>query len=182
MPRPSALVPIAPGFEEIETAAIVDVLRRAGVDVTLAGLGGAGPVRGSRGISFVPDAAFEAASHDVEVLVLPGGMKNAEALAADDRITALVRERVAAGRLTAAICAAPLALEAAGVLAGRQFTSYPGVEQRISAGPASSDRVVDAGVLVTSRGPGTAIAFALHLVERLVGPKIRAEVADALLV
>lgn len=174
------LVPVAPGFEEIETASIVDILRRAGVRVTLAGVDGHGPVVGSREIAFVPDASLENVAKASDALVLPGGLRNAERLAADPRILRMIRERVEAGRLTAAICAAPLALDAAGVLQNIRFTCHPSVKSRLAVGTLVDDPVVDSGVIVTSRGPGTAMAFALHLVERLKGTDKRREVADAL--
>jgi DJ-1 family protein len=178
---PRVLVPVAAGFEEIETSTIVDVLRRAGVEVVLAGLAGAGPVRGSRGIGFVAEVGLDEAIGPWDLVVLPGGMKNAEALAADKRVTGLLAERVEAGEPVAAICASALALDRAGVLTPGAYTCYPGVETRLATPGRRDEPVVDAVMVITSQGPGTAMAFALHLVARLVGESKRAEVAGALL-
>lgn len=178
---PRVLVPIAPGFEEIETATVVDVLRRAENVVVLAGLDGPGAHRGSRGIPFVPDEAFEAAEGPWDLVVLPGGMGNAERLAGDGAVRALLRARFEAGEPVAAICAAPMALDAAGVLPSGDYTCYPGIEARLQASGRRGDRVVQAGPVITSQGPATAMEFALALVERLQGSERRAQVAQALL-
>lgn len=175
------LVPIADGFEEIETSSIVDILRRGGVEVVLAGLTGPDPVRGSRGITFVPDAAFDPADHDFDLVVLPGGADNADALAHHDRLTDLLRKRVAAEQPVAAICAAPKALDSSGVLPEGQFTCYPGLESSLKVGGRRDEAVVDHAGVITSQGPGTAMAFALHLLERLEGAEVRGSVADGLL-
>ena len=175
------LVPLAEGFEEIETSTIVDVLRRGGVDVVLAGLAGPGPVRGSRGIVFTPDAAFDPADRAFDLVVLPGGMGGATRLAASDAVKALLRDRIAAGQPVAALCAAPMALDAAGVLHAGAYTCYPGVEAKLATAGRRDDVVVDEGGVITSQGPGTAMAFALHLVQRLEGPAKRESVASGLL-
>ncbi|HKK70398.1 MAG TPA: DJ-1 family glyoxalase III [Candidatus Krumholzibacteria bacterium] len=176
-----ALVLLAEGFEEIETATVVDVLRRAEVEVVLAGLHGENAVQGSRGMVFVPDSAFDEADSDVDLLVLPGGSRGAENLAADPRVRALLRERVDAGRPVAAICAAPFALDQAGVLREGEFTCYPGWESRLDTKGRRHEPVVETEGLVTSQGPGTAMDFALALVARLCGRAKSLEVARALL-
>lgn len=178
-----AVVLLAEGVEELEAVAIVDVLRRAGVEVIAAGLDGAAPVRASRGVVLVPDAPFEVdVAAAADAVVLPGGLGGTERLAADARVRALLRDRAARGALTGAICAAPLALDAAGVLPEGAFTCYPGIEARIEAGGRCVERVVDAGAVITSQGPGTAVEFALRLVERLVDRPTRDRVARGLLV
>jgi DJ-1 family protein len=176
-----ALVLLAEGFEEIETATIVDVLRRAEVDVTLAGLHGGNATRGSRGMVFVPDTSLDEADRDVDLLVLPGGAQGAENLAADARVRAFLRERVDAGQPVAAICAAPLALDQAGVLREGAFTCYPGWESRLETKGRRHETVVESDVVVTSQGPGTAMDFALALVARLCGRAKSLEVARGLL-
>lgn len=175
------LVIVDAGFEEIETAAVVDVLRRAGVEVTLAGRTGTAPLRGARGLVVVPDAAFDP-DWQGDLVVLPGGMANAEALAADPRVLDLLRTRVYSGQPVAAICAAPLALDAAGVLPAGGWTCYPGVEARFTAVGRVDEPVAEYAGVITSQGPGTAIRFALYLAERLVGRAAVAPVAEALLV
>lgn len=163
----NALVLLAEGFEEIEATAIVDVLRRSGVTVTTAALG-TSPVRGSHGISLVADRSLEgvdAATFDA--VVLPGGMPGAKHLKEDPRVLALVAKAAHAGKVVAAVCAGPIALAAAGVLAGRRATAFPGYE--LEGARFSEERVVVDDNVITSRGPGTAIEFSLALVERLVG-------------
>lgn len=178
---PSALVLLADGFEEIETACIVDVLRRAEVDVTLAGIDGARPVTGSRDMVFVPDVGFDEAVPVADAVVLPGGSQGAENLASDARVRALLRDQTDAGRLVAAICAAPLVLDEAGVLPENGFTCYPGVEARIRTEGRRHEKVVESGSIVTSQGPGTALDFALTLVAHLCGRARAVEVGRDLL-
>lgn len=175
------LVVLAPGFEEIETSTIVDVLRRAGQEVVLAGLQGTEPCRGSRGIVFVPDAALSDLDDGFDWLVLPGGLPGTEAMAADEALLQRIRRRAEEGRPVAAICAAPLVLDRAGVLPRAGFTCYPTLADRIRTPGRLDDRVVDAGGVVSSQGPATAMEFALYLVERIAGPERRAEIAKGLL-
>ena len=166
--RQTILVPLAPGFEEIEAVAIVDVLRRAELDVTLAGLS-AGPVLGAHGITLETDCALdELEPSSIAALVLPGGQPGTDNLMADERILELVRELQAQERTTAAICAAPMVLAKAGVLEGRPATSHPTVRDRLAGAEVQdAPRVVRSGSVFTSQGPGTALEFALALVAEL---------------
>lgn len=179
---PDVVVPLAAGFEEIEAVTVIDVLRRASVRVVVAGVDGPGPVTGSRGIVVVPDRAWADADGDAGWIVLPGGKGGAERLAEHPGVQAALAARSADGRPVAAICAAPFALDAAGLLQDAGFTCYPGWEARIRASGRRDEPVVDAGFVVTSQGPGTAMGFALHLVGRIRGASVRAEVAAGLLV
>jgi 4-methyl-5(b-hydroxyethyl)-thiazole monophosphate biosynthesis len=164
-------VPLAEGFEEIEAVTIVDLLRRAGIEVRTASLAGA-RVTGSHGIAVVADIAIgDADAADYDMIALPGGMPGAEHLKQDSRVIALLRRFADEGRYTAAICAAPGVLAHAGLLDGRRATSFPGF---LGPGSApgiglSDDPVVVDGKVVTSRGPGTAIDFSLVLIELLSG-------------
>lgn len=165
---PRVLVPLAPGFEEIEAVTVIDVLRRGGAEVVVAGLDGAGAVQGSHDIVVMAPASFaEVAGEIFDLVVLPGGEPGATRLAAEPRIRAVLQEQAAAGRVLGAICAAPKVLAAAGLLHGREATSHPSVESELrSAGTRySTARVVSSGGIVTSRGPGTALEFALALLE-----------------
>lgn len=164
------LVPLAQGCEELEAVTIIDILRRAGVEVTSAGLT-AGPVHASRGTVLLPDMSLDAMlQQEFDMIVLPGGMPGSEHLKNDVRIIALLQNMSAAGKYVAAICAAPMALHAAGLLQGRRATSYPGVlDQLPGTHIICADAVVVDGRLVTSRGPGTAMDFSLMLVELLLG-------------
>lgn len=176
----NVLVPLANGFEEIEAVTIIDVLRRAGVVVTVAGLAD-GPARGSHDIVLEPDTTLDAVrAASFDAVVLPGGMPGAKHLSEDPRVLEIVRRSVESGRLTAAICAAPIVLEAAGVLKGVRATSYPG--HALPSARYSEDSVVEDGVIVTSRAAGTAMEFALALVTRLVSPAKARELTERMLV
>lgn len=180
---PRVLVPLAPGFEELEAVAIVDVLRRAGVEVTVAGLA-PGPVRGSHGIELATDVALEAVlSQAFDMVVLPGGMPGTTNLLEDQRVLACLRAQHAGGRAVAALCAAPLVLAAAGLLSGVRVTAHPSVRAKLGdAQVVAAPRVVRSGRVITSQGPGTALEFALALVEELFGAKKAGELARAMLV
>ena len=176
------LVPLAQGCEEIEAATIVDVLRRAGVDVVTAGLA-PGPVRGSHGMQLVPDTSLDAVLEErFDMVALPGGMPGASHLAGDARLLALLRRMAEAGKYVAAICAAPTVLAQAGLLRGKAATSYPGFLDRSPAPGMTyrTDAVVADGRIVTSRGPGTAMDFSLQLAELLAGEAVRREVEAGL--
>jgi len=173
---------LAEGFEEIEAVTILDVLRRAELDVTALGVAGI-EVAGSHGIVVRADATLAAAAgRRWDLVVLPGGMPGAAHLRDSEPVQALVKEQHARGGLLGAICAAPIALAAAGVLAGRRVTSFPGFEQQLEGARYSEECVVVDGHLVTSRGPGTALPFALRLVAELCGASKAAELGKALLV
>ena len=175
---PTALVLLADGFEELEAVTIIDVLRRGEVSVTTASLG-AKQVTGSHQISLQADTLLEnVAVEDFDALVLPGGPA-AKTLREDARAQATIVRAAAAGKLLAAVCAAPTALEAAGVLAGKRATAYPG--NALPSAQFVEARVVEDGNVITSRGPATTMDFALKLVERLSGPAVRRTTAERLL-
>lgn len=174
------LVPLAEGFEELEAVTIVDILRRAGIEVVVASLAGS-PVTGSHGIRLAADTPLGAlAEQEFDMIALPGGMPGAEHLKKDPRIAEIVRRLHQKGRPVAAICAAPMVLAAAGVLDGRRATSYPGFLEEAEGSIVVGDAVVvDRGV-ITSRGPGTALDFALTLVEELAGRSVREAIESRL--
>ena len=177
------LVPLANGCEELEAVTLIDLLRRAGIEVVVAGLG-AGPVTASRGVVLLPDCTLdEVLDEDFDMLVLPGGLPGADHLDADPRVHGLLQRMAQQGRYTAAICAAPKVLLNAGLLEGRRATAYPGVIDDAMGGRGTylADSVVTDGRIVTSRGPGTAMDFALTLIERLLGADKRKQVEDPLM-
>ncbi len=179
---PRVLVPLAQGCEELEAVTIIDLLRRAQVEVVVAGLA-AGPVKCSRGTVLVPDTTLdEALKHDYDMLVLPGGQPGATHLEQDPRIPALLKKMAAAGKFTAAICAAPKVLAVAGLLDGKRATHYPGTLDAGSFPEIHLDTraVVQDGRVITSRGPGTAMDFALALIELLAGKAVRDKVEAGL--
>lgn len=171
---PRVAVPLAEGFEEIEAVTVVDVLRRAGIVVRVLGLR-TGQVTGSHGITVNADARLmDEVEQPFDAIVLPGGLPGATNLRDDPHVQEMIRAQHEAGRLLAAVCAGPLALSAAGVLKDRRATGYPG--HTIDCREYANERVVVDGNIITSRGVGTAIDFALAIVTALVG---QAE-ADAL--
>jgi 4-methyl-5(b-hydroxyethyl)-thiazole monophosphate biosynthesis len=175
---PTVLVPLAQGCEELEAVTVIDLLRRAGATVVTAGLDRQ-PVRASRGVVLVPDTDLDTAlAGDFDMVVLPGGLPGADHLDADPRVRELLRRMADSGRFTAAICAAPKVLASAGLLAGRRATGYPGVLDALSLPDTTvlPHPVVRDGTVITSRGPGTAMDFALELIETLMGREKRDEV------
>lgn len=178
-----ALIPIAQGSEELEAVTIIDLLRRAGIEVVVAGLD-AEPVTASRGTVLIPDTTLDSVAEDTfDLVVLPGGLPGATNLDADSRLRRLLVRHAQQGRWCAAICAAPLVLANAGLLEGRLATSYPGALDAVADHGIrlSEDPVVTDGNIVTSRGPGTAMDFALHLIELLAGRPCRDEVESKLM-
>jgi 4-methyl-5(b-hydroxyethyl)-thiazole monophosphate biosynthesis len=182
-PTEQILVPLADGFEETEAVTIIDVLRRADLSVTTAGLT-PGSVRGSHGIVIEPDAALgDLDLSTFTMVVLPGGQPGTRNLMKEERLLALVRRLHAEGRLTAAICAAPLVLHAAGVVRGVPVTSHPSVRKELTGAVVmDAPRVVRSGTVITSQGVGTALEFALALVAELRGKPRADELARAMVV
>lgn len=176
------LVPLAPGFEEIEAVTVIDVLRRAGAEVVTAGTQ-PGPIEASRGVKVIPDKTLdEVRPEEFEMIVLPGGGKGVENLQRHPRFQAIVREFFAKDKQVGAICAAPSLLAAAGLICGKSVTSHPSVKQAVAKTALyKEERVVTDGKLVTSRGPGTAMEFALKLAEILAGPEKVSELKAAML-
>lgn len=178
----SVLVPLAQGCEELEAVTVIDLLRRAGIDVVTAGLDGQ-PVRASRGVTLLPDMSLDAAlQQEFDMIILPGGLPGADHLRDDSRVIDLLKKMAAADRFTAAICAAPRVLARAGLLDGKRATSFPGALD-IDTIPGlvyQETAVVTDDKVITSRGPGTAMDFALTLIETLVGREKRDEVEAGL--
>jgi 4-methyl-5(b-hydroxyethyl)-thiazole monophosphate biosynthesis len=167
---PTILALLADGFEEIEVITPVDLLRRAGAEVITASLGEGIHVIGRTGVTVHADAALtEVRDRDFDCLFLPGG-PGVKQLRADPRVLEIVRRHHAADRWLAAICAAPVVLHDAGLLAGRRYTAHFSVAGELP-GILAQERVVADGRLLTSRGAGTALDFALLLVEKLFSPK-----------
>ena len=179
---PKVLVPLAQGCEELEAVTIIDLLRRAKIDVTTAGLDKQ-TVTASRGVKLVPDTDLDSAlKQDYDMIVLPGGLPGADYLDNDPRIKSLLKKMAASQKYTAAICAAPKVLANAGILEGKNATSYPGMLDSLNLPNTkiTNEAVVIDGNVITSRGPGTAMDFALTLIEILCGLDKRIEVETAL--
>lgn len=179
-----ALLAVADGVEDIETVTLIDVLRRAEVELVVASIEDRRMITCARGTRLTADAMFsDLLAQDFDLIVLPGGMPGAQRLADHEPLGESVRMQAAAGRLFAAICAAPaLALQHYGVLRQRRMTCYPAMSERLSGCTFLDQPVVVDGNCITSQGPATALAFALELVEQLCGKARRKAIADAMLV
>lgn len=176
---PSVLAILAEGFEEVEAIAPVDLLRRAGAEVTLAALGEGIHVTSRNGVTLHADTTLAAVeSRDFDCVFLPGG-PGTKHLRADPRVRTLVLRQHAAGRWLAAICAAPTVLHDAGLLAGRRYTAHFSVAAELP-GILAEERTVSDGFILTSRGAGTAIDFGLLLVEKLFSADKAREIASSI--
>lgn len=172
---------LAEGFEEIEGLTVVDILRRAGVEVVTIAIAGKRQLSGSHDIHLVADTVYEDVDFGtLDGVVLPGGMPGTLNLKAHEGVVARVQEFAQAGKLVAAICAAPIVLGHAGVLEGKHATCYPGNEQELGGAIAETRAVVRDGNLITSRGMGTAIPFALALTAYLVNEDKAREISDSI--
>lgn len=158
------------GFEEIEALTVVDVLRRAGVRVVLCSVEGNGTMKGSHGIFVRSDRLFskdEISGKGYDCVVLPGGLPNAYSLRDNGDVITCVKNFCKDGKLVCAICAAPCVLERAGLLAGLEATSYPGMIDPASCGRYVEEKVAKDANIITSRGPGTALAFSYEILRSL---------------
>lgn len=180
---PKALVPLAQGCEELEAVTIIDLLRRANIEVITASLTRE-PVVASRGVVLVADTTLKAAAEmdDFDIVILPGGLVGADHLAASTLLTRLIKKMIAADKLVAAICAAPRALAKNGFLDGKTVTAYPGfIDSKDFPNIHYTGSAVECdGQIITSRGPGTAMDFALTLIARLTNEKTRNTVEEGL--
>jgi len=177
---PRVVCLLAEGFEEIETVAPIDLLRRAGIEVVVAAIGDRHHAKGRSGITMAADVVLDP-SHtagDFDLLLIPGGPGVAR-LRDDGRAAALAADFHAAGKPVAAICAAPLVLNDAGLLKGRQFTAH--ISTRDELPEAADARVVTDGSIITSRGAGTAFDFSFAIITALVGGDVAEEVATAIM-
>lgn len=179
----TAIVLLAEGFEEIEAITAIDTLRRAGVRVTVAGIGGT-KIRGSRNITIEAEKPVEGIGDVFDAIILPGGMPGSTNLAASQDTSALIKKHFEQGKLIAAICAAPsVVLAPLGILKGKSVTGYPGMTDAFGKETTyKDDKVVVDGNIVTSRGPATALAFALTIAEALAGKETRGKLEKAMLV
>lgn len=176
------LVPLAQGCEELEAVTIIDLLRRADITVVTAGLTDE-PVKASRNVTIIPDKNLdEALKEDYDMVVLPGGLPGADNLNNDERIHGVLKKMVESGKFAGAICAAPIVLAKAGVLSGKKATSYPGFLDKMNLPDVTytGGAVERDGKIITSRGPGTAMDFALAVIEMLKDKATRDTVEKAL--
>lgn len=178
-----AFVHFAKGFEEIEALTIVDVLRRADIPTSMVSVSGSLLVAGTHGITVQTDLLFDDANYeDAEILILPGGLPGAHNLDAHEGLKKQLKSFFDTGKKLAAICAAPLVLGGLNILKNKEATCYPGFENELIGAILSTESVVKSGNVITSRGPGTAIKFALEIVAEMKGKAIAGQLADDMLV
>jgi 4-methyl-5(b-hydroxyethyl)-thiazole monophosphate biosynthesis len=175
------LVPLAEGFEEIEAVAVIDILRRSpGIEVVVAGVGKK-TLKGSHGITIRADQGIESlAGEEYDLIVLPGGMPGTAHLAKSRAVARFLKDQASAGRLIAAICAAPTILEKYGLLRGVRATCHFSVRSSMKTIVYVDEPVVRDGNVITSQGAGTAIDFALALIEILKGKKESNRISEAI--
>ena len=182
---PKVLIPLAQSCEELEAVTIIDLMRRAQFDVTTACLEPElTTIQASRGVKLFADTTLnQALTQEYDMIVLPGGLPGADYLNQDSRVIQSLHNMAHQGKYVAAICAAPRALATANLLEGKQVTSYPGTLDQLDIPGMTyvNEAVVVDGNIVTSRGPGTAMDFALTLIELLGGAEARAQVEAPLL-
>ena len=180
----TVLVPIADGTEEIEAVCTIDTLRRSGAQVTVASVMKELQVTASRGVQLVADALISDCVGEIyDLIALPGGMPGAEHLRDSAALTRMLKQQQQEGRLYAAICASPAVIfQHHGLLEGKKATCHPAFVEKLENQEAAEQRVVVDGTCVTSRGPGTAIEFALKLIELLFDKEKAKKVATPMLV
>lgn len=179
---PDVLMPLAEGFEELEAVTIIDLLRRANISIITASLDDLS-VTASRGVRLTADTLLDNVIYnEFELIVLPGGLPGAENLNNDPRIHAVLKRLYLEGKTIAAICAAPLVLASSGLIAGKNITCYPGSLKADDWPDISilNDPIVVDDRVITSRGPGTAMDFALALIEHLTNKTTREQVEQGL--
>ena len=176
-----AVIFFAPGLEECEGLLCVDILRRAGVEVTIAAVGGERVVRSARQVNVLADALAEELDYSVfDAVILPGGIPGVDNLKADATVRRVCTEFAAAGKIVAAICAAPTVLADFGVLGGRRATVYPGMDAQMAGATCTGSEVTVDGNITTGRALGAAIPFALELDRQLAGQEASDRVRQAI--
>lgn len=173
---------LAEGFEEVEAVSIIDVLRRAELDVETISIMGNKEVKGAHGITIIADELFEDVSPFADVMLLPGGMPGTKYLGEHQKLGEWLVKHFKEGKTVGAICAAPSVLGALGILDGKKATCYPGFEPQLGKGDFVNEPVVVDGTVITSRGVGTALEFALKLVEILCDEQKAKNLHEGLLV
>lgn len=179
----SIAVHLAEGFEEIEAISIIDVLRRARLDVTTVSVTGKKEVKGSHNIPVVADKLFEEVNYDdIEMIVLPGGMPGARHLNEHEGLKKQIKVFAAGDKPLGAICAAPMVLGELGLLEGKKAVCYPGFEKHLKGATVLMEPTLQCENIVMGRGAGVAIKFALKIVEFLEDKKVAEKLAESMLV
>ncbi len=178
-----AAVHLAEGFEEIEAITIIDVLRRAEIKTLIVSVTGNETVTGSHGIKVTSDILFEDADYDsINMIILPGGMPGAANLKNHEGLNRQILDFHSTGKPLGAICAAPLVFGNLGILENHKATCYPGFENQLTGAEITGSKVETSGKIVTGKGPGAAIQFALQIVEMLKGKPVADKLAADMIV
>lgn len=178
-----ALLHLADGFEEIEAVAVLDILRRAGIDTLTVSLNGEKIVKSTRNMKIESDILYEEADYEkADIIILPGGMPGSENIAKHKGINEKIKEYHKNGKKLAAICAAPMVFGMLGILEGEKAVCYPGVEQKLKGAEITFNRVEVSNNIITSRGAGTAVYFALKIVEIFKGKELSDKIKKAMLI
>lgn len=174
---------LAEGFEEIEAITVVDILRRAKIDIETVSVSGNKEVRGAHNISIIADKLFEKADYlNCDMIVLPGGMPGTVNLEKNEGLIKNIIDFYQQGKWISAICAAPSILGKLGLLSGKSAVCFPGFEKDLRGALISSEPVVVSDKIITSKGPGTAIMFALKIVELLKSERLAEELKNNMMV
>ncbi len=168
--KPTAIF-LAPGFEELEAVSVIDLLRRADIQVIVVGVSGK-EITSAHNVTICTETTLDKLTNDLDAIIFPGGMPGATNLAASQPILEIIRKADRDKTLIAAICASPaVVLHPIGILKGRRATCYPGFEKQMQSAVFSKEKVVRDGHIITSRGPGTAMEFALEIITYLRSPE-----------
>lgn len=173
---------MADGCEEIEGLTVVDIARRADIEIAMISVTGGKEVTGSHDITFKTDVLATEVNYDeLDGIILPGGMPGTLKLGADETVNTVIKEFAVTGKLVCAICAAPSVLGTAGILNGKKATCYPGFEDKLEGADICEEEVAVDGNIITSRGMGTAIPFALSIVRCLKGDEVADELGKGII-
>lgn len=180
--KKKSLIFLADGFEEVEALTVVDLLRRAGIEIDMVSITGKQQVTGAHGIAVQADVLFEQADFvNADALVLPGGMPGTRNLEAFAPLIEALKQADQAGKLLCAICAAPLVFGVNHLLEGKKASCYPGYEKDLLGANVSYDAVSKDGNVITSRGMGTAIAFAGEIIATLLDEKTTQNIKETVI-
>ncbi len=178
-----AYVLLANGFEEIEAITPIDVLRRAGFDVTTLSIHDSKKITGAHNVIIAADGLLsDYLNESPDIIITPGGMPGSTNLKESNLVIEIIKKQVSENRHVASICASPIVLDEADVLNTKNYTCYPGFEKVIKSGNYSDDRVVSDNKIITAKGPGVAIEFALKIVEELLGENVSNDLKKAMIV
>ena len=177
-----AAIHLAEGFEEIEAITTTDILRRAEIETLIVSVSGRRTVTGSHKITVICDQVFDEIDYnEYDIIILPGGMPGSKNLNSHSGLKKIIKQFYAEGKFIAAICAAPMVLGNLGLLKGKEVVCYPGFESYLPNSVISEDIVIQSDNIITAKGPGATIEFALKIIEVLKGEDISKKIRKSLM-